>query len=38
MKLLGNANWWMPNWLGIVLRIPREPAAEIPTAPPVPVV
>jgi hypothetical protein len=29
----------MPNWLGIVLRVPyREPAAEIPTAPPVPVV
>jgi putative drug exporter of the RND superfamily len=38
MKLLGDANWWMPNWLGVFLRIPREPAAEIPTAPPVPVV
>jgi RND superfamily putative drug exporter len=39
MKLLGDANWWMPNWLGTVLRIAhRQPAAEIPTAPPVPVV
>jgi RND superfamily putative drug exporter len=37
MKLLGEANWWMPNWLGIVLRVaPREPPLEIPTAPPVP--
>jgi RND superfamily putative drug exporter len=24
MKLIGDANWWMPNWLGIVLRIPRR--------------
>jgi RND superfamily putative drug exporter len=39
MKLLGDWNWWMPKWTRIVLRIPhREPAAEIPTAPPVPVV
>ena len=39
MKLLGDANWWMPQWLGTVLRIPhREPTPEIPTAPPVPVV
>jgi len=39
MKLLGDANWWMPKWLGIVLRVARrEPAAEVPTAPPVPVV
>ena len=30
MKLLGNANWWMPNWTGAVLRVPRrEPAPEI---------
>jgi putative drug exporter of the RND superfamily len=37
MKLMGGANWWMPNWLGIVLRVARrEPASEIPTAPPVP--
>jgi RND superfamily putative drug exporter len=25
MKLMGAANWWMPGWLGIALRI-REPA------------
>jgi putative drug exporter of the RND superfamily len=35
MKLLGDANWWMPNWLGIVLRIPRD---DIPLTPNVPVV
>ena len=30
MKLLGNANWWMPNWTGAVLRVPRrKPAPEI---------
>jgi RND superfamily putative drug exporter len=28
MKLLGNANWWLPNWLGIVLRIPRRTPSE----------
>jgi RND superfamily putative drug exporter len=34
MKLLGDANWWLPGWLGVVLRVaPREPAVEIPTAP-----
>jgi RND superfamily putative drug exporter len=41
MKLLGDANWWMPNWLGIVLRIPRRPPTpgdDIPLTPPVPVV
>jgi putative drug exporter of the RND superfamily len=39
MKLLGDWNWWMPKWTATVLRIPhREPAPEIPTAPPVPVV
>ena len=37
MKLLGDANWWMPKWTGTVLRIPhREPAPKI-TTPPVPV-
>jgi putative drug exporter of the RND superfamily len=30
MKLFGDANWWMPNWTSIVLRIPhRERAPEI---------
>jgi RND superfamily putative drug exporter len=39
MKLLGDANWWLPNWLGIALRVsPREQVAEIPTSPSVPVV
>lgn len=41
MKLIGDANWWMPNWLGIVLRIPRRPPTpreDIPLTPPVPVV
>jgi RND superfamily putative drug exporter len=35
MKLLGEANWWMPSWAATVLRVThREPA---PEAPPVPV-
>jgi RND superfamily putative drug exporter len=30
MKLLGDANWWMPKWTGIVLRVPRpEPTPEV---------
>jgi RND superfamily putative drug exporter len=34
MKLLGDANWWMPKWTGTVLRIPQpEPAPEIAIAP-----
>ncbi len=37
MRLLGAANWWMPSWLGVVLRIP-QPRAEDPDAPPVLVV
>jgi RND superfamily putative drug exporter len=37
MKLMGGANWWMPNWLGIVLRIPRRTSPEIVPALPVPV-
>ena len=41
MKLMGGANWWMPNWLGFVLRIPRRepPETAAPSAPvqPVPV-
>lgn len=24
MKLLGEANWWMPRWMGIALRIPDK--------------
>ena len=29
MKLLGDANWWMPRWTGTLLRIPHtEPAPE----------
>jgi RND superfamily putative drug exporter len=30
MKLLGEANWWMPNWTRVALRLPRpEPVPEI---------
>jgi putative drug exporter of the RND superfamily len=30
MRLLGDANWWMPKWTRTVLRIPRpEPAPKI---------
>jgi putative drug exporter of the RND superfamily len=32
MRMLGDANWWMPNWTRVVLRIPqREPPREIAT-------
>ena len=32
MQLLGDANWWMPRWTRVVLRIPeREPAANLAT-------
>ncbi len=27
MRLLGDANWWMPEWTRIVLRIPRRELA-----------
>jgi RND superfamily putative drug exporter len=27
MWLLGEANWWMPNWTRIVLRMPRRELA-----------
>jgi RND superfamily putative drug exporter len=38
MKLLGNANWWMPKWMCVVLRVPNESAREeVPETPPVPV-
>ena len=30
MKLLGDANWWMPKWTSTMLRIPpRERAPKI---------
>jgi RND superfamily putative drug exporter len=38
MKLLGDANWWMPNWLGTVLRtsapepLPPVEAQPVPAA------
>ncbi|MDX6450026.1 MAG: putative drug exporter of the superfamily, partial [Gaiellaceae bacterium] len=39
MKLLGDANWWMPKWAETVLRLPHvEPTAEVPEAVPAPVV
>jgi putative drug exporter of the RND superfamily len=32
MRLLGDANWWMPKWTRTVLRIPqREPPPEVAT-------
>ena len=31
MKLFGNANWWMPKWLGTVLRISDD--ARVPETP-----
>ena len=38
MELLGRRNWWMPRWLGTVLRVAEaEPTPKI-EAPPVPVV
>jgi putative drug exporter of the RND superfamily len=42
MKLLGDANWWMPNWMETVLCIPRgkrtpKPNEDVPLTPPVPV-
>jgi RND superfamily putative drug exporter len=37
MKLFGDANWWLPNWLGTVLRIQdRGPAPEVPADAPAP--
>jgi putative drug exporter of the RND superfamily len=39
MKLLGDANWWMPEWLGTVLRVQQpKPHQDTPNTPPVPVV
>jgi RND superfamily putative drug exporter len=36
MKLLGNANWWMPQWMATMLRISL--GESVPEAPPVLVV
>jgi len=39
MKLLGNANWWMPRWLEWMTpsgAVPH-PRNDVPKAPPVPV-
>jgi RND superfamily putative drug exporter len=36
MKLLGGANWWMPKWMEIALRLPPREAA--PESAPAPVV
>jgi RND superfamily putative drug exporter len=30
MKLLGDANWWMPNWTRIALRLPRPEPIPLP--------
>jgi RND superfamily putative drug exporter len=30
MKLFGEANWWMPNWTRVALRLPETPEA-VPT-------
>jgi putative drug exporter of the RND superfamily len=39
MKLLGEANWWMPRWAETVLRLPhREPTAEVVPEVPAPAV
>ncbi|MBV9196053.1 MAG: MMPL family transporter [Solirubrobacterales bacterium] len=33
MRLLGEANWWMPNWTRVALRLPKtEPSARAKTA------
>jgi putative drug exporter of the RND superfamily len=37
MRLLGNANWWMPKWTRTVLRIPQPKPAPRIAAPPTPV-
>jgi putative drug exporter of the RND superfamily len=37
MRLLGDANWWMPKWTRTVLRIPHPKPAPRTAAPPTPV-
>jgi hypothetical protein len=32
MKLFGDANWWMPNWTRVALRLPdRRPTLPVAT-------
>ena len=31
MRLMGNANWWMPNWGRAVLRLPQDHIIHLPT-------
>jgi putative drug exporter of the RND superfamily len=33
MKLLGDWNWYLPQWLTWLPRISREPHVELPEAP-----
>jgi RND superfamily putative drug exporter len=35
MRLLGEANWWMPNWTRVALRMPVEEPAPQPVPEPV---
>jgi RND superfamily putative drug exporter len=37
MRLLGNANWWIPEWARTVLRLPQPDPAPRISAPPAPV-
>jgi len=37
MKLLGNANWYLPKWLQWLPRLDHEPAPPAPHADPAPV-
>jgi putative drug exporter of the RND superfamily len=37
MRLLGDANWWMPKWAKIVLRIPQTGPASPISATPAPI-
>ena len=32
MRLFGDANWWMPNWTRIALRLPVVPEPSPPVA------
>src|SRR4051812_4800137 len=36
MRLLGDANWWMPTWTRTMLRIPHAKSAPRIAAPPSP--